>query len=70
MNLDKVMEVTLLIYDTLRNDDESKGTIDLLDSAESNDDFKKGFQLAVERLKIVNPYVARTVMEKTKGFAF
>lgn len=70
MNVDAISEACLLVYDTLKDDVESQGLIDEIDSGDDDDALKKGLRKAAERLDIVNPAVARTVREKAKGFAF
>lgn len=70
MNFDKISDACLLVFDTLKDDNESSEIIELIDEADGDEAIKKGLKLAVERLDIVNPAVAKTVREKAKGFAF
>lgn len=70
MNFDDISDALLLIYDILKDDEESKEIIKLIDECENDNDVKKGVRLAVERLNVVDPSVAKEVKIKTKGFAF
>jgi len=70
MNFEGISQACMLVFDTLRDDEESQEIIDLIDTAEGDDAIKSGLQKAVLRLDVVNPAVAKEVREKAKGFAF
>lgn len=69
-SFDKVQDAILLVFDTLKDDPESKGIIEQLDTAQEDAQLKDGLKKAVERLNVVNPAVAKEVKDKAKGFAF
>jgi hypothetical protein len=66
--MQKIMDACLLVFDTLRDDKESEDIIILIGEAEGDDDIKEGLILAIKRLEIVNPSVAKVVRDKTQGF--
>ena len=70
MSFDDITQACLLIFDTLKDDEEAQDIIELIDSAEGDDAIKEGLQKAVLRLDVINPAVAKEVREKAKGFAF
>ena len=70
MNFEGITQACLLVFDTLRDDEESQEIIELIDGADGDDAIKDGLRKAVARLDIVNPSVAKEVREKAKGFAF
>jgi hypothetical protein len=70
MNFDAITDAISLVFDTLKNDEESKEIIEKIDKAESDSEIKEGLRLAADRLDAVNPSVAKVVREKAKGFAF
>lgn len=70
MNFEGISRACMLVFDTLRDDEESQEIIELIDTAEGDDAIKSGLQKAVVRLDVVNPAVAKEVREKAKGFAF
>ena len=70
MNMEAISHACLLVYDTLKDDEESVELIEQIDSAEGDEAIKDGLRKAAERLDVVNPAVAKAVREKAKGFAF
>lgn len=70
MNFDSITDACLLVFDTLRDDEESVELLEKIDSADGDEAIKEGLRDAAKRLDIVNPAVARAVREKAKGFAF
>ena len=68
MNFDDVSDAMMLIYDTLRDDEESESLIEKIDEAESDNEIIEGIKEAIDRLRIVNPAVAKEVEKKTKSF--
>lgn len=72
MNIDLIGDACLLVYDTLKDDKDeiSKRALKMIDEGDSEEIVKKGLQLAVIRLDVLNPSVAKSVREKAIGFAF
>jgi len=73
MNLDTLMQVSLMIYDELSTDKakESKAIIKKIDRAKSDQDWKDGIVAAVARLReLGKTAMADNIQSQTKGFAF
>lgn len=70
MNFDSITDACLLVFDTLKDDEESADLLEKIDTADGDSAIKEGLRDAVKRLDVVNPAVAKTVREKAKGFAF
>lgn len=72
MNFENVSSALMLVFDTLREDDDQDSIeiIEMIDTAPGDFAIKEGLKRAVVRLDVVNPEVANKVRELAKGFAF
>ncbi len=70
MNVEAISDASLLVYDTLKDDDESQEILEMIDEAGGDEELKEGLKRAVIRLDDVNPAVAKAVREKLKGFVY
>lgn len=71
MNFDNIGQATLMIYDELKNDKQSKSLIKAMDQAESDEEVKNGIRKAVNRLRELGKNaIADDIQAKTKGYAF
>jgi len=70
MDFEAIGQACLLVYDTLKDDAESKDLIEKIDFADGDEAIKEGLREAAVRLDQLNPAVAQEVRKKAKGFAF
>lgn len=68
MGFNDIGDAILLIFDTLRNDEESQYLIEEMDCADDDASLKSCIHRAVNRLDTVNPSVAKVIRDKTKGY--
>ena len=71
MNMDKISNACLMIYDELKDDAESQEIIAKIDEADGDEAIKEGIRLAVDRIENLGKItLAQDIREKTVGFAF
>jgi hypothetical protein len=69
MNMDKIGQAMLMLYDELKNDKQSKKLIKKMDTATSDAVLKKGFAEGIKRLReLGKPALANDLEEKIKGW--
>ena len=69
MNFENITKATLIIFDELKDDSESKDIIQMIDESEDDSNIQKGLRLALERLEVLGKItLVSDLRDKLKGF--
>ena len=69
MNFENITKATLIIFDELKDDSESKDIIQMIDESEDDSNLQKGLRLALERLEVLGKItLVSDLRDKLKGF--
>lgn len=71
MNIENISKALMMVFDELKDDENSQEIIQDIDEADNDDQIKKGLRNGVSRLReLGKTALADDVENKTKGFAF
>ena len=66
---ENITKATLIIFDELKDDSESKDIIQMIDESEDDSNLQKGLRLALEKLEVLGKItLVSDLRDKLKGF--